>query len=169
MGKFSRPLSASLSADDRIAQRYKLRLETSSRSTLGETRVLIHDMSEIGLSLETETKLAIGETIQVDLPFIGARESQVIWQEDNRFGCEFLDPVTSGDLSAALLRSGNPANDEDNGGTVEEEAIGIKPSLDEITEWKVAFERSRASLGYRLVGFRQTPEGVLIAIINKTS
>ena len=146
-----------------------MRLAASTQTESGATNGLIHDLSENGLSLETDAVLNIGETVLVDLPFIGATEGKIIWKEDKLYGCEFLEPISNATLSAALLRSPAPPQDAASGIPVEEVPIGIKPSLDEITEWKVEFEQSQVPLGYRLIGFRQTPEGVLIAMLSKTN
>ena len=169
MGKFKRPLQALLSADLRHAQRHTLRLAASTQTESGATNVLIHDLSENGLSFETGAVLNVGETVLVDLPFIGPTEGAIVWNDGSQFGCEFLEPISNSTLSAALLRApGSPQNDN-TGIPFDEIPIGIKPSLDEITEWKVEFEQSQVPLGYRLVGFRQTPEGVLIAMLSKTN
>lgn len=169
MGKFNSPLKALLSADLRDAQRHTLRLATSARTADRAAEVLIHNLSESGLSFETDAAIKIGEIVLVELPFIGAIEGKATWQKSRQFGIEFLTPVSNSDLSAALLRQSNGAENSEPGSLVEEVAIGIKPSLDEITEWKVDFEQTRSKLGYRLMGFRQTSEGVLIAMISKAS
>lgn len=43
--------------------------------------------------------------IYVELPRVGRVSAQVAWTEGRLAGCRFLDPISSGALSAALLRS----------------------------------------------------------------
>jgi len=46
----------------------------------------------------------------------------------------------------------------------EEIPIGVRPTVDELAAWKRDFERKNALQGVRLVAFRQTEGGLLIAI-----
>lgn len=87
------------------APRRKLQLE--ARSALGSgdaTSVLVHNLSETGLLLESQVTLAVGEKIEIDLPQAGATSAKVIWAGSNLFGCEFDSPISAAALSAAQLR-----------------------------------------------------------------
>jgi hypothetical protein len=55
--------------------------------------------------IETNTDLAVNETIEVELPEAGAITARVLWKRDAYFGCEFLAPASVASVSAALLRS----------------------------------------------------------------
>lgn len=171
MGKFKRPLHAEFQSDSRYAGRSILRLSasasTKSESQSESQNVLIHDLSETGLRFETVARLEVSDLVNVDLPFIGMMEARIIWHEDDFYGCQFLEPVSQDILSAALLRSYGDGGEPNPDAAVEEIPIGVNPSLEAITEWKVGFEQTKGKKGYTLVGFRQTAEGVTIAIVNR--
>lgn len=169
MGKFSRPLKAELFQDRRASERHTLRLAASASTEGVASKVLIHDLSETGLGFETSADLQIGDLVLVDLPFIGASEGKIVFRENAFYGCEFMTPISQGKLSASLLQSSRGFADEAPHRAIEEIPIGIKPSLDAITEWHFEFEQTKGTKGYRLIGFRQTPEGVTIAMVSKTN
>jgi len=91
-------------ADDRRSQgRRRLHLE-SSLSVSGD-EVLVHDISTTGVLLETAAKLQPFESLQFDLPEVGAMQAVVVWNSGPFFGCEFATPIPRAAVSAALLRS----------------------------------------------------------------
>ncbi|MGX7951847.1 helix-turn-helix domain-containing protein [Tsuneonella sp. HG249] len=102
-------------ADERQAARRTLQLGVSGRfSTGGEGHVTVHNLSATGLLLETETPLAEGERISVDLPLAGERSAIVVWSDVPMHGCRFDEPLSSGALSAAQLQSAvRPSEVED--------------------------------------------------------
>ena len=169
MGKFNRPLKAELFLDRRTSERRTLRLAASASTMAASSKVLIHDLSETGLGFETSAELQIGDLVLVDLPYIGASEGKIVWRENAFYGCEFVVPISQSKLSASLLQSTRGFVEEAPHGAVEEIPIGIKPSLDAITEWHVEFEQTKGAKGYRLIGFRQTPEGITMAMVTKTN
>lgn len=69
------------------------------------TEVLIHNLSESGVLLESATKLAVGEKIVIDLPDLERISANVVWASDDLFGCAFDRPVPRAAVSAAQLRS----------------------------------------------------------------
>lgn len=86
--------------------RRTLRLE--ARGALengGAAKVVVHNISQTGLLLESSTGLAIDERIGVELPHAGEAWARVVWASGNLYGCEFKNPIPSGALSAAQLRS----------------------------------------------------------------
>jgi hypothetical protein len=89
-------------SDNRDAVRRSLRLEVRASSD-DASPALIRNLSERGLLIETVAGLAIGETIQVDLPHAGPSEARIVWRDGSFFGCEFLAPVSKAAVSAALL------------------------------------------------------------------
>lgn len=117
---------------------------------------------------ETSADLATDEIVMVDLPFIGSSEARIVWRKEKSYGCEFLTPVSRTMVSAALLQASSNLSEPDAGARIEEMEVGIRPSLEEMTEWKVEFEATRGANGYRLVGFRQTKDGMTIAMVTKT-
>ncbi|MEZ5687501.1 MAG: PilZ domain-containing protein [Caenibius sp.] len=167
MGKFSHPLKAVLSLRRRAQGRHRLSLAAHASTEAAASKVLIHDLSEIGVGFETSIELQIGDMVLVDLPHIGVAEARIVWRENAFYGCEFITPISQGKLSASLLQSSLGLVDDELDGAVEEVPIGIKPSLDAIKEWHTEFEQTKGANGYRLIGFRQTPEGVMMAMVTK--
>ncbi|MDJ0978697.1 MAG: PilZ domain-containing protein [Erythrobacter sp.] len=159
------PLNAQILGRQRGSVRRTVQLTTSVSTTSEAGRALIHDLSETGLRLETTSALEQGETLIVELPFVGVTEASVVWSKDNSYGCEFLTPVSKAAVSAALLKSrampGAPTSET----KVEEVPIGVNPSLEEIAAWGVEFERTRGAVGFRLLGFRKSPEGLISAMV----
>lgn len=169
MGKFLRPLQGEILRESRGGQRRTLRLSAHVSSSDAWAQVLIGDLSETGLMFETSVDLAIGEIVAVDLPFIGRREARTVWKKDNSFGCEFLVPVSQTTISAALLQAPGDIRESEIETTVEQLPVGIKPTLEDMTKWKIEFERTKGANGYRLVGFRQAADGMTIAMVTKTN
>jgi hypothetical protein len=94
------------SAGGRGRVRRQLGLEATASGSLEESAsVLIHNISEAGLLIETTASLAAGELIEVDLPHAGARKAEVMWNSATLFGCKFVEEVTTATVSAALLRA----------------------------------------------------------------
>ncbi|QIG53181.1 PilZ domain-containing protein [Altererythrobacter sp. BO-6] len=169
MGKFVRPLQGEILRETRSDQRRTLRLSGRVSSSGEWAQAMIANMSETGLMFETLVDLAMGEIVSVDLPFIGSCDAKIVWNDGNLYGCEFLTPVSQHTISAALLQAPGDVRDSEIESTVEEMPIGIKPTLEELTEWKLEFEQTKGSSGYRLVGFRQAADGMTIAMVSKTN
>jgi transcriptional regulator with XRE-family HTH domain len=93
--------------ESRVGPRRKLRLTTPGASALGTTmNVIVHDLSETGLLLQTSGQLSVGERIEVVLPHAGATEANVVWASNEFFGCRFEKRISRAALSAAQLLSG---------------------------------------------------------------
>lgn len=98
-------------SERRRSARRMLRLELEPQGSAG-SRVVIHDLSEQGMLLETDARLVDGETVDLVIPGAGSAEAAVIWNSGRYFGCRFENPLTSAAVSAALLRS-PPSLDEE--------------------------------------------------------
>lgn len=144
--------------------RHTLRLATDVGFGAGKSSALIHDLSESGLRVETSAKIAEGESLFVDLPFVGVREARVIWNRDRMFGCEFRAPLEEATAIANLLRL---TVDRPSGIVFEEVPVGVQPTLDEVANWEENFFRPKQSAGYRLLGFRLTSDGTTVAMLTK--
>jgi hypothetical protein len=94
-----------LIGDDRTAVRRTLRLGVPSYSSGELTSALILNISERGLLIETAVRLAVGDTLLVDIPEASGSSVRVIWTDNLRAGCEFVGPVSTGAVSAARLKS----------------------------------------------------------------
>lgn len=169
MGKLVRPLQGEILRESRSDERRTLHLSARAVSLGDSAQVLIHDLSEKGLMFETTAELAIGEIVSVELPFIGKSEARIVRKYENSFGCEFLTPVSRKTVSAALLQASGDLRDSEIETTVEELPVGMKPSLEDMTKWKLNFEHTKGAQGYRLVGFRQAPDGMITAMVSKTN
>ena len=102
-------LAASQAGNRRTSPRRTLRLE--STLTLEGEPVTIHDISNIGLLLESGFCLAEGQKLDIDLPEVGRTHATVVWASARFFGCRFNSPVPKAAISAALLR--NPVRPAD--------------------------------------------------------
>lgn len=69
------------------------------------SEIVIHNLSQTGLLMESSAKFELGEIFYLHLPEVGATPAQVRREDNGRYGCEFLAPVGKVVLSAALLRS----------------------------------------------------------------
>ena len=105
-----KPLVAHLSSAPRSANRrgavrrtLKLRVDSAGEGT--GTKVLIHNISEGGMLIETAARLSVGETLDLDLPHAGPTEARIVRSDGRYFGCRFVSGISTGSVSAALLRS----------------------------------------------------------------
>lgn len=92
-------------AEMRDSVRRTLRLVAEVSYSRDSARVLILNLSESGVLIETAAVLTVGESFELELPQAGAVIARVIWQRGREFGCEFDTPVSKAAVSAALLRS----------------------------------------------------------------
>lgn len=87
------------------AHRRKLLLETRGALESGEkTSVVIHNLSETGLLMESRTELEIEEAIDLELPEAGPIRATVIWASGALYGCSFDRQLSPFELGAAQLR-----------------------------------------------------------------
>src|SRR5690242_9872879 len=74
----------------RSVARRRLQLNAPGTTGSGGTNnVLIHDISESGVLLQTSAPLAIGERLQIELPHAGLTSAKVVWQSGQLRGCQF--------------------------------------------------------------------------------
>ena len=133
------PLSAEiiterLIGDERSAVRRSLRLGVSASSSGDVAMALILNLSETGLLIETLVELAVGETLRIEFPDAIAATARVVWTEGYLAGCEFVEPVSTAAVSAALLRSsgsGADAADDDPPSTPNPRRNADPPDYDE--------------------------------------
>lgn len=97
--------------ESRVGPRRKLRLTAPGASGSGTAmNVVVHDLSETGLLLQTSGQLSVGERIEVVLPHAGPTEANVVWASNEFFGCKFEKRISRATLSAAQLLSGPQRN-----------------------------------------------------------
>ena len=104
-------------AERRASRRRKLRLEAGPEAA-PESRVVVHDISERGMLLESAAAIAVGETLDLVIPEAGSAKATIIWNSEQYFGCRFDKPLTSSAVSAALLRSPPTPSDEERKRTI---------------------------------------------------
>ena len=120
-------LPAAPGAEARGSARRKLSLPAGGVQN-GNTgiKVLIHNISETGLLLESDVDLSAGDRIEIDLPHAGDSSATVVWVSDRFLGCRFDTPVSAATLSAAQLRSAVTLDDDDDAPTPADEAFGAR-------------------------------------------
>jgi hypothetical protein len=111
--------SSGIRSNRRGSERHVLKLRVpGSTPSQSAAVVLIHDLSQTGLLIETPGSLDVGSDLEIDLPETGVRQTRVVWNSGHYFGCQFHAPISKGVLSAALLKSPaeahpSPAPDDD--------------------------------------------------------
>jgi hypothetical protein len=106
----------------RSSRRRKLRLETEGASaSSSQTLVIIHDLSEEGLLVESPIPLVTGELLEVVIPEAGTAQAEVTWDGGRFYGCKFREPISTAAVSAALLRS--PTSKSERNAEVVEKAL----------------------------------------------
>jgi hypothetical protein len=111
----------------RSSSRRKLKLEVEGASaSASQTQVVIHDLSEDGLLVESPVSLEQGEAIDVVLPEAGTAQAQVAWSSGRFFGCKFSNPISTAAVSAALLQSPAPDQPQPNTENVEKALIELE-------------------------------------------
>lgn len=92
------------SVDNRRQRRHKLLLEVEARGPgIFSDMVIVHDISDTGLLIETDSKLKVGEMIEVNLPQAGLMEAEIVWIGGEIYGCRFTRAITPAAISAARL------------------------------------------------------------------
>lgn len=95
------------------ARRRRLLFEAPVALESGQaTQVLVHNVSETGLLLETRHELEIGDAIDLSLPEAGTARARVVWASGTLYGCAFEAPLSAAMLSAAQLRSATESDVE---------------------------------------------------------
>ena len=95
----------------RASRRRKLQLHAEGVSaSSAQTEVIIHDLSEDGLLVESPIALTEGEMLEVVILEAGTVQAEVAWSSERFFGCRFNRPISTAAVSAALLRS--PSGDK---------------------------------------------------------
>lgn len=93
------------SGDLRDGVRRRLLLDVSARASGASViSATVHDISDTGLLIESDLSLSLGDVVEVELPQAQVRSAEVVWLNGRLAGCRFVERVTSGTVSAALLR-----------------------------------------------------------------
>lgn len=92
-------------AEQRASDRRVLKLEARAAMPSGAGGVEVHNLSRTGMLIEGDTGIAVGASIEVELPGGTTHRAEIVWADEFLAGCRFTAPLTRGQLSAALLRS----------------------------------------------------------------
>lgn len=93
------------SLDQRGRSRRKLRLEVNAQASgLASSTAIVHDISETGLLIEISAILEVGDVIDVELSKTNIKLAEVVWASGDLAGCKFVEHLTAGTISAALLQ-----------------------------------------------------------------
>jgi hypothetical protein len=99
-------LVVQLYGDGRTAERHDLGADATVR---GPDRVpvdvLVADLSQTGCLFVTTEPLALDAVITIGIAGVGLREARIVRNQDVRFGCTFLTPLTDAELAAGLAES----------------------------------------------------------------
>jgi hypothetical protein len=91
--------------DQRGTVRRAVNLDVQATVGAGAHHARVHDLSRTGLLIETDARLAPGDTVEIALPHVELVNAQVVRARGRLFGCRFEQPIATAALSAALLRS----------------------------------------------------------------
>lgn len=90
--------------DNRQRRRHQLFLEVEARGVDSVSgTVIVHDISDTGLLIETDSELKVGEMVEVNLPQAGLMEAEIVWDGGRVYGSRFTRQLTSAAISAARL------------------------------------------------------------------
>lgn len=99
-------ISAPLSrADRRRSRRRVISFGLDVAGSEAESPLLILDVSEAGMQIQTTAELGIGESVIVELPEAGSVEAKVRWRTRDRYGARFAAPISQAAISAIQLAS----------------------------------------------------------------
>lgn len=99
-------LIVQLYGDGRSAERHDLGADATLR---GADRipvdVLVVDLSQTGCLFVTTEPLGTDAIVTIGIAGVGLREARIVRNQDVRFGCTFLMPLTNEELAAGLAES----------------------------------------------------------------
>ena len=96
--------------DRRNSARFRLHMSARTSSGAGEGLAIVLNISAKGFLVNCAIPVAVGEKIEIKLPNLDIRSAVVMRLDDEFAGCEFDEPITEEELSAALLDRENWAN-----------------------------------------------------------
>ncbi|NUT00805.1 MAG: PilZ domain-containing protein [Sphingomonas sp.] len=115
------------SGERRSSPRRRLQLVAEGvGASAAQTQVVIHDLSEEGLLIESPVPLAEGELLEVDIPEAGSVQAKVSWNSGRFFGCKFTSRISTAAVSAALLRSPAPGAAQPDNRAVEKALVELE-------------------------------------------
>lgn len=90
----------------RLSHRHRLTLRLSGRDREQDSiEFVVEDLSEGGFSFRSDRLLDVGTVFLVELPATEPVAAEVVWSDNQRYGCCFHMKLTSGQLAAARLKA----------------------------------------------------------------
>lgn len=90
------------SGERRAAPRRSVEHGTTLRLSGLPFDVVLHDLSETGVSIETAVPMPDGGTVTIGLPGVGRFEARLISRTGSRYGCRFAEPLSAAEAAAAF-------------------------------------------------------------------
>ena len=91
--------------ESRTALRRELRLRVQGRLPSGDEEVLLINISQAGVLVQSVAPLAEGETFTITLPGSEPVAATVVWARQGYAGCRFTRQLSPEEINRALLRS----------------------------------------------------------------
>lgn len=89
----------------RRSSRRGVQLKVNRVDSGSPQELLVLNLSETGLLVQSSAALKVGQPIEVDIPHAGQRAATVVWDNGQLFGCQFDQPISRAAVSAAQLQS----------------------------------------------------------------
>lgn len=151
--------------DQRAAERKPCRAVLANIRSMAGCPVLVLDISETGLRIQSEFPFAIGDLIAVQFPGLPESSATVRWRDDNELGCEFVTPVSKAAVSAFILQASAVRDPLSREPDLIEVEVGDHFDATSIANFVEQCESDTRSAGKQIVGFRVTDDGKIIAIL----
>lgn len=99
-------LTHGIKVDGRRSPRRALKLHTSGVSGGGvQANVTIHNLSTVGLLIETDLELVTGDRLAIGLPDVGPVGAEIVWMSERLYGCAFEQALGEAALAKTQLKS----------------------------------------------------------------
>jgi DNA-binding transcriptional regulator YiaG len=92
--------------------RFSLLLDAQVRADGQEADVVVHNLSQGGLLVESDVELTVDDLIEIDLSEHERVRARVMWHSESFYGCRFETPISAAVLGAARLRAAPLAAEE---------------------------------------------------------
>lgn len=142
-------LEQAWTGERRSEARHRLRLISAGQSGVHpRQQVAILDISVGGFLLESSMALELGEKIEVELPEAGQVLARVAWNSGVFFGCRFVESVSRGVVSAALLRGAAHQPDAPSSDAIGDVREGVRDLRARVEQLGAAVEAEIARLAH---------------------
>lgn len=152
----------------RVKRRHVLRLDVAISVGEQGSDASVHDLSTVGLRIETDDPLEMGEQLTIELLDNTTVEAQVVWSSNRSYGCRFATPIPQGVVGAIVLQA--PIDLPASVPTQSIEEIELQSGLDilRLADWYEDFQKRRSTSGEQLIGFRKIDDHI-VALISRLS